>query len=237
MPSPTTVLNLVRGALGLTNAVGVDQTLTADEEATGLDVFNDVLEAWSIDNLMAYATANQTFNTIAGQSTYTIGIGGDWDTDWPVLIDEPAYITYQTVSFQIRQINQEQYNRIGLKTQQNIIPQWYLYVNSFPLGEITLWPVPQQALPVTWSIHRTLAAVTSTATTISFPPGYAKGFLYTLAVELAPRFGRRMTEYPDILAIQRQSLAEIKRMNNVPAMLQYESALLGPQYYDYRGFL
>jgi hypothetical protein len=237
MPSPTTALALIRSGLALTNAVGQDQTLTSDEVQTGLDVFNDVLEQWSLDNLSLYNTANQTFSTVATQATYTIGPGGNWNSDRPVYIADPAYVTYQGVSFQVKPITQEDYNRIGLKTQPNIISQWFLYVNEDPLGLITLWPVPSQAVDITFSINRILTAVSTAGATIAFPPGYAKAFVYTLAVELAPRFGKKMRDYPDILSIQRQALGDIKRSNDGPIMLQYDAATLGPRYYDYRGYI
>ena len=38
-----TALDVIVKALGLTNAVGIDQTLTAAEAQLGLDAFNDLL--------------------------------------------------------------------------------------------------------------------------------------------------------------------------------------------------
>src|SRR4051812_40459978 len=86
-----TALQLIRDALGLTNAVGVDQTLTADETSDCLRVLNDLIEDWSTQNLAVYGLGDQTFNTIANQATYTVGAGADWVTNRPVRINEPAY--------------------------------------------------------------------------------------------------------------------------------------------------
>lgn len=236
MPSPTTALTLIEDALGLTNSVGVDQTLTADEVSDCLRVFNDVLEDWSTQKLAVYGQANQSFNTVANQALYTIGAGGNWNTVRPVRIQEPAYATISGVSFPYTPITQADYNLIGYKTQGGggtDSPQFYLYVNEYPLGLVTLWPVPSAIFAITFSIDRTLTAVANAATSISFPPGYAKAFKYTMAVELSPLFGKKISNYPDVLAIQKETFGNIKRANQEPPLLQYDSALLSTPSYGY----
>lgn len=227
MPSPTTALQLIEDALGLTNAVGVDQTLTTDEVSDSLRVFNDILEDWSTQSLAVYSTVTQQFSTVATQASYTIGIGGNWNTTRPVRINPPIACTYQGVDFVVTDMSQADYDTIGFKTQPNIVPMWYLYVNSFPLGTITFWPVPSQIVTMTLDIDNVLSAVSNAATQISFPPGYAKAFKYCLGVELAPVFGKKISNYPDVLGIYKQSFANIKRANNKPQELSYDPALLG----------
>lgn len=231
MPSPTTALTLIEDALGLTNAVGQDQTLTADEVSDCLRVFNDVLEEGSLYNLFPYGQANQSFNTVASQATYTIGSGGDWNTVRPVVIFDPAYATVSSVTFPYVSITQAEYNLIGYKTQPGggtDLPQYYLYVNSFPLGSVTLWPVPNAVFPITFSIGRIMTAVSNQATTLTYPPGYAKAFKYKMGVELAPLFGKKvMRDYPDVWAIHLETWGAVKRANDVPQVLQYDNALLG----------
>lgn len=233
MPSPTTALTLIEDALGLTNAVGTDQTLTADEVSDCLRVFNDVLEEAALYNLFPFGLANQTFNTVAAQATYTIGSGGNWSTVRPVVIFEPAYATISGITFPYTSINQAQYNLISYKAQPGggtDLNQYYLYVNEFPLGLVTLWPVPDAIIPITFSIGRILSAVSNAATTLTYPPGYAKAFKYKMGVELAPLFGKKVIrDYPDILAIHMETWGAVKRANAVPAVLQYDSAFLTGQ--------
>src|SRR5262245_35332100 len=117
MPSPTTALEVIRGALGLSNAVGIDQTLTAQESTDCLAVFNDLLEIFNTKNLSVYGETNQTFNTVAGQATYTIGAGGDWNTTRPVRINDPAYAVVNGSSYPVFSMTQAEYNLITVKTQ------------------------------------------------------------------------------------------------------------------------
>jgi len=228
MPSPTTALQIIEDALGLTRAVGVDQTLTASEVSDCLNALNDLIENWSTQKLAVYGQANQTFNTVSNQKVYTIGPSGDWNTVRPIRIDQPAYSTLPTgsatpVTFPCVPITQAQYNMIGVKDQTQQWPNFYLYVNEFPLGLITLWPVPNQVTAITFSIDRILTQVTSAAATLSFPPGYVKAFKYNLAVEIAPLFGQPVPAKVEATAVS--SLADIKRANRVTPEMRYDPAL------------
>jgi hypothetical protein len=220
----TTALQLWRDALGLTNAVGVDQTLTAAETEDCLRVLNQLIDSWSTQNLAVFGQANQSFNTVVGQAVYTIGAGANWDTVRPVRIHDQAYSTYQGVSFPCVKITQEEYNGIPLKTQQQEFPDYFLYVNEFPLGLVTLYPVPSAIVPVTFTIDRVMDGVLSAATVLSFPPGYLRAFRYALAVELAPWFGKKITDYPEIVNLAATTFANIKRTNKKPRVMKVDPA-------------
>jgi hypothetical protein len=235
MPSPTTALEIIRGALNLTNAVGTDQTLTAAETSDSLSIFNDLLEIFNTRKLAVYGAVNQTFNTVAAQATYTIGTGGNWNAMRPVRIDDPAYAVVNGASFPVYSMTQAEYNLITVKTQQQEFPYRYLFVNSFPLGNITLWPVPSGVVPITFSIDTQLTAITSAGATISYPPGYAMAFRYKLAIMLAPLFGKKIRDYPDIVAIANESFADICRVNKTLTLSQYPYGLNrgNPNYQDF----
>lgn len=239
MPSPTTAIKIIRGALGVTNAVGVDQVLTADEVSDSLEVFNDILEQWSTDSLSLYSQADTTFTLVPGQKTYAIGPTGDWVGDRPQNISEDAYTLLPVGSatpatYVCTSISQQQYNDIAVKDQQNNFPWRYLYLNDFPNGLLTLWPVPDTAAPFTFSADRILTGIVNAGTTISYPPGYAKAFRMVLAVELAPYFGKQASE--DVKSIARDAYASIKRANKKPVLLQFDRTLREGARRVYRGY-
>lgn len=218
LPSPPltarSASQLIQDALALTNAVGVDQTLTAAETTDALRILNDLIEDWSTQTLAIYGLANQTFNTAAGQATYTVGVAGNWNTNRPVRINADAYSTIQGATFPCVPITQAEYDSISIKTQQQEYPDYYLYVNEYPLGLVTLWPVPSAVTPITFSMDMLLQSVTNAATVLEFPPGYMNAFKYALAVMLAPSFGSKIRDYPDVVAIADRSLGNIKRANS-----------------------
>jgi len=227
MPSPTTALEIIEDALALSNAVGVDQTLTADEVSDCLRAFNNLLEIFSTRSLAVYAQANQTFNTVAGQASYTIGTGGNWNTVRPVRIGDQAYSVVNGVSFPCLSMTEAEYNAIPTKTQTQDFPDRYWYQNIFPLGIVTLWPVPSAITAVTFPIDRVLTQITVAGAAVSFPTGYAMAFTYKLAIMLAPVFGKKITEYPDVVQIANESFADICRANKKVRLLR-----CAPEYSD-----
>lgn len=240
MPSPTTALQIITDSLMLSRAVGVDQTLTALEVSDSLRAFNDLVEILNTQKLAVYATSNQTFNTVANTATYTIGSGGTWSTTRPVRINPIAYSSLPVGSstpttYPCQAITQEEYDLIGSKAQTQEYPNFFLYVNDFPLGSITLWPVPSQVTPITFSIDNQLTQPATAATSISFPPGYAHMFKYNLAPMLAPYFGKQVDQEVQAEAVR--SLANIKRANKVTPVMRYDTALSQrPGYVDWRGY-
>lgn len=243
MPSPTPVLTLIRDALALTNSVGADQTLTADETARCLRTFNDVQEAWTLEPLMLWDSANNSFTLIPNQATYTVGTGGNFNISRPVSIHQPMYTVLNggtglgvtDVSMPCTSMTQEQYNLILNKGQTQQYPERYLFVTEFPLAQITFWPIPSAANTIFVSDDRTLPAVATAASIITFPPGYAKAFLYQLALELPAVFGKQANQ--SVKDIAKETLATVRKANKRVAVAQFDAGLINNNYAPYqRGY-
>jgi hypothetical protein len=225
MPSGITAGDLVENSLRLIGVIATGETMTADELNDGLSSLNDLLEIWSTQNLAVYGSADVTFNTVASTAAYTIGPTGAWVTDRPVRINDAPYCVVSGISFPIRMIGQEEYDLIAYKTQPGQIIENMLYVNDSPNGRITLWPVPNAIVPITLNIDRVLTQVASTATVLTFPPGYLLAMRYALGILLAPDYGRAIPG--EIQAVAQSSFAAIKRANKVRRVASYDDALLG----------
>lgn len=222
MPSPTTALDLIKRAMRLIGAIATGETPTSDEADDALVVLNDILEGWSIESLAVWGSSNQTFTMVPGQAVYTVGPGGDFDTNRPVDIFG-GYCTLNGVDYQIMPVDQSAYNRIPLKTRQQSIIEQMLYVNENPLGVLTLWPVPFAAAPITLSCGRILSQVPSLATELVYPPGYAKALRYSLAVHLAAEYG--ITPPVDVATIARDSKGNIKTANMSAPIMSFDGVL------------
>lgn len=224
MPSPTTAIDLITRSMKLAKLLAAGETPTAEEATDALATLNDVLENWDTEPLSLWATSNFTAPTVAGQATYTIGPAGNFNTTRPSGI-HGAYVTFNGVDFDVAVVGQLEYNDISLKTQQQPIAEKLLYVNDFPLGLITLWPVPSQVVNLTMTFDRLLTQLTNTATTINYPPGAAKALRYALAVELATEFGAPID--PVLAALAADAKADYKRANKQPVKARYDAALVG----------
>jgi len=222
MPSPIAAVDLINSSARLAKVLASGETLNANELSDSLLVLNDILEQWSTNSLAVWGEANETFNLIAGQSVYTIGPGGAFNTVRPVAICD-AYCNFGGVDFHINQMSQEKYNLISLKTMAQPIVEQLLYVNDFPLGLITVWPVPTQAIPITLSTGRVLSTPVVAATLLTGPPGYLKALRYALAVELGAEFG--VDPSPVVLETAAVSMADYKRSNITVVEARFDDAL------------
>lgn len=226
MPSGITAGDLVRDSLRLVGAIATGETPTPDELNDGLDALKDLLEIWSTQSLAVYGSDNQTFNTVIGQAEYTIGTGGNWNTTRPVRINDSPYCTVNGVDFPIDIIGQSDYDLFSLKTQPGQIIEKMTYVSDFPLGRITLWPVPNAVVPITLSADRVLNSAIILTTTMNFPPGYLLAFKYALGIMIAPDYGRIVSD--EIKQIAQSSMAAVKRANKVRRTAGFDAGLVGP---------
>lgn len=224
MPSPTTAYDLIVRSMKLAKILAAGETPSAEEGTDALATLNDILENWDTEPLSLWSTNNFVGATVAGQASYTIGPGGNLDTTRPSQING-AFVTYSGVDFQVVPIEQLTYNQISLKTYQQPLPEKLLYVNDFPLGRITLWPVPSMAIPLTLTFDRLLTQIPTLSTAINYPPGAAKALRYALAVELAVEFGAPVDA--GLVVLASDAKADFKRANKVPVRSTYDAGLVG----------
>lgn len=225
MPSPTTAFNLIESAMRVVGIIssGAGETPTADEANDALDSLNDLLESMSLENLFVWGQADNTFTTVAGQATRTIGPTGQFVTAARPVRINGAYCTVQGVDYPIQIIGTEEYNDISLKTQQQQIIERLLYINDYPNGILTMWPVPSAAIPLVLSIDRILTSVATTATVMTFPPGYLNYMKHALGIMLSPDYG--VTPSQAVIEIARGSRASIKRANKEKRIAKFDAAL------------
>ena len=220
----TTALELISSSMRLANILAEGQVAQGDQATQGLETLNDILSGWNTDSLVLSATSNDQVTFVPGQSVYTVGPGGDFVVDRPGQINS-MYCVYSGVSFPITEINQDEYNLITNKTMSQQLPRFFLYVNEFPLGMLTFWPTPSEALQLSISVDRVISDLTL-ATVLSFPPGYRKALRAALACELCPEYGREPS--PSLVEMAKTSKADIKRANHVSVVAEYDPALVGP---------
>jgi hypothetical protein len=218
-------LDLIKKAMRHIGVIATGETPTADEATDGLAALNDVIETWNLEGLAIFNTGTVTFPTVAGQSSYTIGVGGNWNTTRPVGMDF-AYCTVQGVDFPLGMWSLEQYAGVPIKTQQQSIPERYVFINEYPLAKIIIYPTPFAVIPVYLGLTSALSAVASVSTTLDLAPGYSRALAYAVGVELSAQYGAPI----DVSAQARATKAYIKRANRKPVISAFDSTLLGPGY-------
>jgi hypothetical protein len=232
----TTAVDLITLALKDIGALGIGQSVSAEDTADALATLNMMLEAWQIERLMVYHLID-TAHQANGSVSYTVGVGGDFNIARPIKINA-AYARLQSsgagsaVDYRITMIDaREDYARISLKTL-NSFPEYGFYDSAFPLGNLFLYPVPNSSYELHIVTMDVLPQFPAPATTINLPPGYKAAIRYNLAIWLAGSYQLDAPRSVQILAASTKR--SIKRMNNqIPSLVMPRGLMTKSRYNIY----
>jgi hypothetical protein len=144
-----------------------------------------------------------------------------------VLLEDSTYFRdpATNVSYGVKQVNQQQYNGIAVKTVTSTYPQ-IMWINmEMPDIDMYVYPVPIRDLEWHFISVTKLTQPASLSTTLSFPPGYMRAFRYGLACEIAAEFG--VEPSPRVSRIADISKRNIKRINNPEDIMALPYSLVG----------
>lgn len=208
----TTALDQINGACKLLGVLAAGETLSAEDSNDALEFFQQLLDSWTNEDLMVYASTSQEVTWAANERTRTIGPTGDIVALRPVSVDGRTFFTdTQSNSYPITLISEEEYNSISLKTTTSTYPE-YMFINyTVPNITAKVYPVPTDVMTWTFVSSTELPQPTGLDTTLSFPPGYNRAFKYNLAVEIAPIFGIQPS--PTVIRTAMSSKRVLKRAN------------------------
>ena len=106
-------------------------------------------------------------------------------------------------------MTQQEYNRIGLKDDDNnATPTHLFYKPEYPLGKVILYPPPLSGLTLYLYSAKPFTAFVELNESVSFPPGYQEAIEFNLAVRIAPDFGKSVPQ--DVLAFANNFKSAIK---------------------------
>lgn len=204
----TSALDIVTGAAKLLGVVFKSEALDADEANDGLILLNDMLDSWSNDDMTTFSATLESF-ALTGASSYTIGVGGTFNTSRPIDI-QSAVVRLASVDYPLKLITQDQYQEeIAIKSITSPIPQYLTYDNGYPLGTIKMYAVPTSGSTLTLLSDKPLANLSALTTVVDLPPGWKRALKYNLAMDLGPQYG---VEVPaSVAATANTSLGAIKR--------------------------
>lgn len=160
---------------------------------------------------------------VPGQQNYTIGPGQNFNTNVRPTRIRNIYFTLGTVSYQVKEVTNKQFDQITLKSLQTLLPTVFYYETSYPYGIVHFWSVPTTNSAVTISYDDQLAQFATLNDTVLFPPGYELMLSLELANTLGGRYGTALTrDQMDQLIMLRRF---IKNVNSIPTYLPNDPLL------------
>jgi hypothetical protein len=219
-----TVRDLINASFRLIGVTSSGETAKADELTDALSSLNRMIARWSNERLFVYARVRETFPLVAAQASYTMGVGGNFNTSRPMRIDAAAILDDIT-ELPIDIISQNEWAAIVQKTMQSPIPVKLHAEATTTQATLRMWPVPSEVKTLVLYSWKPISSFSAAGDTVSFPPGYEDAIVYCLAVRLAPEYGRSVD--PGILMEMTEAKANIKRMNIQPQYLSIDLAITG----------
>jgi hypothetical protein len=96
-----TANDLITRAFRKGRVIGKDEVPAPDEAADALVDLNDMLDEWWIDKLAVFHINVEQFALVAGQQSYTMGAGGNFNTTRPVKVVPGSKYTLSNVDRQL----------------------------------------------------------------------------------------------------------------------------------------
>lgn len=221
VPAPTTPGDIITLALKTANVVGVGQTPAAEDMNDAFNLLNMLLAQLQRRRYFVYGLTTTSFQGNNSPS-YTVGVGGNFNIPRPAKI-ESAYFrqnptTQYPVDYPLEILrSQEDYNRISLKTL-NAFPRYAFYDQAYPLGNLFVWPVPNNTYTIFISTITQIQQFNDVTDTIAMPPEYSAALMWNLVLELYPFYG--LPEAPAVRGKAEASLRIIEEANvQIPQLM------------------
>jgi hypothetical protein len=232
----TTGTDLITLALKDIGALGIGQSVSAEDTADALATLNMMLGQWDAERLSVYHLVD-TAHQANGSVSYTVGIGGDFNVTRPIKINA-AYARLQSsgagsaVDYGITMIDaREDYSRISLKTLSSF-PEYAFYDSAYPLGNLFLYPVPNSSYELHIVTMETLPQLATAGTSVNLPPPYLAALRYNLAIYLCPSYQLEPT--PSLVRLAMNAKRVIKRMNTqIPSLTMPRGLMTKSRYNIY----
>lgn len=226
---PTTARALIASTLRLLGVLASNEPMPAAEAFDGLQTLNQLVDSWSNERLTIYVTTRLEVPLVGGQALYTWGIpGGDILQPRPVQVEGAVLsLQGQELEWPLTPYSQTEYAALPLKTLTTLYPQLWQYTPTFPLGELRLWPVPQEAHTLGVWPWVPLTRFADLDALVQFPPGYERALRAGLACDLSVEYGKEIS--PSIAAMLAEAKSSLKRTNTIVPTLGLDPAFSGRQ--------
>jgi len=216
---PKTARDLIKSAMITGGIIGATETPEAQEIADGLSQLNDMIDSWSTEGLYPHTTTKVSGQLSVGQWVYSVGIGGQINTpSRPIRVRAFSFLSGD-IRYSLDEMSQNDFDNRSRNTTIEGMPSVFVYRNEFPLGEINIFPKPDQ----NYDYEITYDYVNNELTlndTIDLPSGYYGALEYGLAVILSARYGNQLNPIITMEATNRKN--KLLNLNNRGNQLRYD---------------
>jgi hypothetical protein len=173
--------------------VAAEETPSTSELTDALFAANDILSNWSPQILPVLPLLRELFPVAAVAPAYTMGPGGNWNTARPVKVEAIAVIASNGARRPARIVTIEEFESMPDVTITGLFADVCFCDGGYPLMTFNLLPMPKSGEIEVMS-YKPLTAFVNLTDTIDLAPGYTRALRWALAFEMAPEFGRPVSQ-------------------------------------------
>jgi hypothetical protein len=188
--------------------VGVDVPTTA-QTASGLISLNNMMSLLGAD-LLSYVVTAESFTVVAGDSEYTIGSGGQWDTVRPESVSTCYLRNSDNYDYPVSVMSGKDYALLSNKSYTARPTELY-FLPEYTLAKIIFNTSPDASYTACFEFIKNFTEFATTATTVSLPNEYKEALVYNLAVSLGEDWDRIVSK--TVYAQAMRSREVIDRLN------------------------
>lgn len=187
--------DIVYGVLRQVSSVTPGEPIDGGEASNALTVINRMLAAFSMEWGLIQDITAESFPLVVGQTSYTIGIGGNFNTVRPdTIFNQWLYDSLSGIRYPIKMLADNQYNAIPLNTIQSI-PKSIYYDPQFPLGIIYLYPTASlTTYQLNIESYKPMVQFAALTSAMNLPGEYFEELVMLATDELAPEYGYELTQ-------------------------------------------
>lgn len=187
---------VIKAALRKCRAYDADvDTPEAYQTRDAAEALNLIHKSLQLQGTLLWVVKDQEINLSKGKRVYTIGPSGDTNTDRPLRISDPRWRDISdNTDIPVTLVGRQDYNGLTNKFATGR-PTWVYYDRKIVLGEISVWPVPEDSkgkLFVTADIP--LQDFDASGDDAHMPSYAYAYFVWALAADLASEYGIPLQE-------------------------------------------
>jgi hypothetical protein len=177
-----------------------------------------IVDLWNAEQERIYDNEFTVYTLTPLLQPHTIGPAGTFNvTQRPVAIDGANLVlntSSPAVRIPLEMLSEDEWMYdVRVRAQTGTIPRFLFYQAEWPLGSISLWPIPTVAYQIEL-LTRLVLAEPTLATVFSMPPGYREALTLTLAEAMT---GPMMVPMPALLPSLAAKARATINANNVAA--------------------
>jgi len=208
-----TVKDLIKFAYFEIGVQAVGDSLSADDEQFAFDMLNMMLGTWGNKRNRIFTTVKESFSLVVGQTSYTIGTGGDFNTTRPTHIEQAYIRDSEGIDHPVEVLEDRAVYEIIPDKDVNGRPFQLYFERTFTSsqGNILVNRAPQSIESLFLIMWKPFDEFTTKTETVVMPAGYERAIYTQLAIELAPSAGKSVSA--ELIAKATDALKSIDSTN------------------------